>query len=108
MLKWQDLAPVYQIGDKLTFDITESEEKGAKIVCAMLRVYRNSNEEYPAFITPEAYESLTDYKMTWFKETGRLPKDDDPIFKMAGPLIRPLSGNGIKNRIYRVAKNSGV
>lgn len=107
-MKWKDLTPVYKFEDKLTFDITESDAKSATIACAMIHVYRNTNEAYPAFITPEAYQSLMDYKMTWFKETGRMPKENDPIFKNAGPAVRPLSPSGIRARIYRVAKNAGV
>jgi len=107
-LEWQDLKPVYKINDRLTFDITESEANAAVVVCARLSVYRKTNEAYPAFITPEAYRALMDYKMTWFKETGRMPKENDPIFKNAGPSPRPLSSSGIRARIYRVAKSAGV
>lgn len=107
-LEWQDLKPVYKIDDRLVFEITESEAKTAMIACAMLLVYRNTNEAYPAFITPEAYRALMDYKMTWFKETGRMPKPTDPIFKNAGPSPRSLSPSGIRARIYRVAKSAGV
>lgn len=107
VLKWKDITPVYKIDGKLVFDV-ESDAKNAKPVCAILNVYRKSNEEYHAFITPEAYYAILDYKMAWLKETGRLPNDEDPLFKMAGHFIRPISGNGIKNRMYRIAKSSGV
>jgi len=108
VLQWKDLRPVYKVGERLTFEITESETNTASIVCTVITIYRKSNEVNYAFITPEAYHALLDYKMTWFEETGRQPKDDDPIFKNAGPFIAPLTGAGIKARMYRVAKSSGV
>lgn len=107
-LKWKDVTPVYKIDDKFVFDVVESEAKNTRPVCAILTVYRKSNEEYHAFITPEAYDAMMDYKVAWFEEVGRFPKDDDPLFKSAGPMIKSLTGNGIKNRIYRIAKSSGV
>jgi len=107
-LKWQDLTPIYKVDDKLTMEITETEAKTVPLACAMLNIYRNTNEEYPAFVTPEAYQSLMDYKMTWFKETGRMPKESDPIFKNTGPSTLPLSPSGIRARMYRVAKSAGI
>lgn len=107
-LLWRDLTPIYKIGDNLTVEVTESESKTATLVCAMLLVYRNTNEEYPAFITPEAYQSLMDYKTTWSRESGKTPKDNDPIFKVTGPAKVSLSPSGIRSRMYRVVKNAGV
>lgn len=107
-MQWQDLTPVYKINENLTFDITESEMETAVLVCAMLTIYKNTNDEYPTFITPEAYQSLLDYKMTWIKEAKRIPKETDPIFKNTGPSVRSLSPSGIRSRMYRVTKNAGV
>lgn len=67
VLNWEDLIPVYQINDKIVFDITESEESKAQIVCGILTVYRKTPEEYPAFITPEAYRAILDYKQNGFR-----------------------------------------
>jgi len=108
VLQWEDLRPVYRVKDKLFFEITESEIDAATIVCAVITIYRKSNEVNYAFITPEAYNALMDYRLTWFKEIGRQPKDNDPIFKNAGSIPTHLSGAGIKARMYRVAKSSGV
>lgn len=105
---WKSIMPVYRVGDKFTFEIVESEENTAIIACAVITVYRKTNDVSYGFITPEAYQALMDYRMTWIKETGRQPKDDDPVFKSAGPLIKPLTGAAIKARIYRVVKSSGV
>lgn len=106
-LKWQDLRPVYRIDDRLVLDdITESESERSEVVCAILTVYRQTKDEYPAFITPEAYKALLNYKITWINEVGKEPKATDPLFKKAGLFVRPLKENGIRKRVERVVKKS--
>jgi len=107
-LNWQDLTPVYQVNDQLKFDITESEEETASVVCAMLRIYQGTNYNYPAFITPEAYEALMDYKSDWSREIGREPKPEDPIFKKEGTILRKTTSVGIKKRVERMIKRAGL
>jgi hypothetical protein len=85
-LNWQDLILIYQIDGKLQFEITESYN--AKIACAMLRIYQGINFSYPAFITPEAYDALIDYKSDCTREIGREPKPEEPIFKKEGTILR--------------------
>ena len=47
---WEDIIPVYSTGTKLSINPIENDN--SKLVCAMLRVYRGTGEQYPAFITP--------------------------------------------------------
>lgn len=108
VLNWDDVAPVYKVDDKLFLEIIESQSKNAEIVCAILTVYRKTNQAYPAFITPEAYKALMDYKTMWTKEIGREPKPNDPIFIQAGKPIRALSPEGTKQRVYRTVENAGL
>jgi len=108
-LRWKDVMVIYKIGNELKHEITESEEKSAQVVCAVLTVYRGSSHEYPAFITPEAYHALyDDYRMEWQKETGRQPKPTDPIFKKSGLFEIPLKPTAIKQRIFRVLRDAGL
>ncbi|EIJ65959.1 hypothetical protein BD31_I0011 [Candidatus Nitrosopumilus salaria BD31] len=107
-LNWQDLTPVYHVDDQLKFDITESEEENASVACAMIRIYQGTNEGYPAFITPEAYDALIDYKSDWTREVGRVPKPEDPIFKKEGTLLRRITTTGVKRRVERVIKRAGL
>ena len=107
-LNWQDLTPVYQIDDQLKFEITESEEESASIACAMLRIYQGTNFGYPAFITPEAYDALMDYKSDWTREIGREPKEEDPIFKKEGTILRRTTPVGVKKRVERMIKRAGL
>ena len=106
-LNWQDLVPIYQIDDQLKFEITESEEENAHLVCAMLKIYSGTSVSYPAFITPEAYEALMNYRSDWIREIGREPKPEDPIFKKEGMLLRRASQAGIKKRVERMIKRAG-
>ncbi|MDH5431117.1 MAG: integrase [Nitrosopumilus sp.] len=107
-LNWQDLTPVYQVDDQLKFEITESEEDDAVIVCAMLKIYQGTSFNYPAFITPEAYEALMDYKSDWTREIGREPKEQDPIFKKEGTILRRTTPIGVKKRVERMIKKAGL
>lgn len=95
VLNWEDLSPVYKVDEKLVFDITESEESRAQIVCAILTVYKKSQEEYPAFITPEAYKAIMDYKQSWISDVGKEPLSTDPLFKEAGPFVRQLKPDAV-------------
>jgi hypothetical protein len=107
-LTWNDIKPVYKIDDKITFDITESEVEKAQVVCAMFTVYKGTSDEYPGFVTPEAYHSLLDYKTSWIKEMGKEPRPTDPLFKKEGPFIIPLTSNAIKSRMEEILKRAGL
>ena len=105
-LNWQDIIPIYQVDEQLKFEITESED--AEIACAMLRIYQGTGFSYPAFITPEAYEALMDYKLDWTREIRREPKPEDPIFKKEGSILRRSTPIGVKKRVERMIKRAGL
>jgi len=73
-LKWEDVIPVHRIEDRLTLEITESEVSKSEIMCAMIMVYKHTKDEYPAFITPEAYNAILNYRTSWINETGKEPE----------------------------------
>ena len=107
-LNWQDVVPIYRVDEQLKFEITESEDECAEIACAMLRIYQGTSFSYPAFITPEAYETLMDYKSDWTREIGREPKPEDPIFKKEGTLLKRTTPAGVKKRVERMIKRAGL
>ncbi|MFM7796497.1 MAG: integrase, partial [Candidatus Nitrosotenuis sp.] len=105
-LTWGDITPVYKIRDKLTFGITESEQTDASIVCAILTIYKNTPDEYPGFITPEAYSAIQDYRKEWTRQIGKEPKPDDPLFKKDGVFVRRLPPNAIRSRIDDILRRA--
>lgn len=106
---WGDVIPIYKVNDELKIDITESELEKAEIVCAVIqKVYKGSDKSYPAFMTPEAYEAILDYKKEWIKEVGRVPKLTDPIFKREGPIAISATPAALKKRIERILLSSGL
>ena len=108
-LQWGDIMPIYKIGDLLKQEITESEQETAKVVCAVIKIYKGSSHEYPAFISPEAYHALVDdYKIQWQKDTGHYPKSSDVIFKRSGPFETALKPTAIKQRISRILTETGL
>lgn len=105
-LDWEDVKPIYLLDEKLTMDLLESEVGKARLVCAALKIYKGSKEEYGAFITPEAYETLQDHRKEWIREVRREPKPTDPIFKLEGSLLKRASISSIKKRIERMVEKA--
>ena len=111
-LEWRDLVPVYRMPDG-TLEMGDAadggERDGAKRpVCAKLQIYRGSGESYPAFITPEAYAALDDYRAECADRIGRRPLPGDPLFVGSGCLPRRLSMVMIKKHILGVLTRSGL
>jgi len=107
-LNWEDVTPIYKVGDELKIEITESEQEQAILACAMLEIYNGTNFKYPAFISAEAYSALQDHKLEWAREVRREPKPKEPIFKKEGSLPRRSSIASIKKRVERMAQKAGL
>ena len=67
-LNWEDLVPAYRVDGRLVLDPGVNNDD---IACAMLHVYRGSAESYTSFITPEAFEALSEYGLMWAKAQVR-------------------------------------
>jgi len=106
--KWGDVTPIYKIGEELKMEVTESEENISEIVCAMIRIYKGTKESYPAFITPEAYYTVMDYRRDWIRQVGRIPKPEDPLFKREGVVLQRATPSSIKKRIDRMIMKSNI
>ena len=105
---WEDVMPVYRIGKEILFEITESQESKAEIVCAVITIYKKSFAEIPAFITPEAYQSLMNWKKEYSSDIGRDPKLDEPVFKKKGPVVIPATTSTLDQRIVKLLKRAGI
>ncbi len=120
LLRWSDLRPIYRVAASggggsddggSSSDVLSFEHGGgtaADPVCAMLTIYARTNASYPAFITPEAYAAVTDYRSVWAAEVGRPAESGDPIFKRAGSLPAKATTPLIKRRIEKVAGAAGL
>ena len=109
VLKWMDIVPIYHEDGELREGSAVPEEYPSKpVACAKLRVYGSTYAEYAAFITPEAYEAVQDYRAVWAQEAGREPKPDDPFLKKAGPSVAGLTHNGIGQRAYKAIWSAGL
>ncbi len=121
LLRWSDLRPIYRVaaggggsnddgnGDSAALGFENNGGDGAaEPVCALLTVYGRTNASYPAFITPEAYAAVMDYRNVWATEVGRPPKPSDPIFKKVGSLPEKTTPALIKKRIEKAARAAGL
>lgn len=90
--------------DVIFFKNNDGSYKGAALL-----VYRGDPESYWTHLTPEACNYLSQYRELWKSQTGKYPKDDDPILKTTKvPFVKRLNTNGVKKRISRLAKKVGL
>lgn len=109
--QWKHILPIYLHDEKFVWeeqDVTESVTQKAPIVAAMIRIYANTGSEYVAFTTPECWYAIQEYRQKWIQEISHEPKPDDPFFKKSGPFVRELSDMGLRKRLERILKESGI
>ena len=104
-LTWDCVKPVYQINDKFTL---EEPSGKSKIVCATMRIYRGTSEEYVALISKEAWDKLQEYKKEWIRKAKREPVGSDPLLldRYSNPKSRTPSS--IKKMMERTVTRSGI
>jgi integrase len=110
-IKWKHITPIYFHDGKYIWeehDVTESVTQKDPIVAAIIRIYANSSSEYVAFTTPECWNAIQEYRQLWIQDTNHEPKPDDPFFKKSGPFVRELSEMGLRKRLERILKESGI
>lgn len=91
--------------------------KKSEIVAAKIRIYAGTNEEYFAFITPEAYRAVEEY-LNYRESEGEKIKDDSPVMRdlirgdrwgKANPAqVTRLKANGVKRLIEDALKTQRV
>ncbi len=110
-IQWKHIIPIYFYDGKNIWeeqDVTESVTQKAPVVAAMIRIYANSNSEYIAFTTPECWNAIQEYRQQWIQDVQKEPQSDDPFFKRSGPFARELTGMGLRKRLERILKESGI
>ena len=109
-LTWEDITPIYKIDDqyKPIDEILESEFPRAQLACAVVVIYKGSSSEGFAFITPEAYEALQEWKIDYKVDIGHTPKESDVVFKKQGYFARPTNEASISKRINNMVRKSGI
>jgi len=110
-IKWKHIIPIYLHGGKYIWeeqDVTKSVTQKDPIVAAMIRIYANSSSEYVAFTTPECWNAIQEYRQVWIQDVYKEPQLDDPFFKKSGPFARELSEMGLRKRLERILKESGI
>jgi len=110
-IKWKHLTPIYFHDGKYIWeeqDVTESVTQKDPVVAAIIRIYANSSSEYVAFTTPECWNAIQEYRQVWIQDIYKEPQPDDPFFKKSGPFVRELSEMGLRKRLERILKESGI
>ena len=120
-LRWSDLRPLYRGADGrigLGGGGDDDDDDGGgggggrrgAPACAMLTVYARTSASYPAFITPEAYAAVTEYRDgVWARDVGRPPRPHEPIFKKGGAGKPAAIGTyAIGMNVVRMARAAGL
>lgn len=107
-LNWQDVRPVFDVDGQLKLEVEEQEFGKSRIACAILTIYRGSQWEYPAFITPEAYGELMECKREWIREVGREPRLEESVFKKRGRTSERLGIQASRSRIEDLIKRAQI
>ena len=99
-------ARVGVIDENFTMKYLENISDGCKAVL----LYPNENEEYWAFLTPEASDSLDEYHEERRKR-GELFDENNHIFRRdysCGKKVIPMQRSGIISIMYRVIRTAGL
>jgi hypothetical protein len=91
--------------DYLDWGHVESIKKSGEIVAAKLRVYAGDAEEYPTFITPEAYRKLEQYIKLRESHGEKITKDS-PLIRDRWETVRGGYVGEVKKPLR--LKSSGV
>lgn len=105
-LNWGDLTPIYREDGRLTAD--PDGNRDGEAACVAVAVYAESPERYTAFMTPEAYDAITQYGRAWAGTMLRQPRPKDPIFLSNKMRARRASGQAIVKRVHRMAVRAGL
>lgn len=108
-LKWGDINPIYRVDGRLVDGRDAQELQGiGNPVCASVRVYQGSSEEYITFITPEAYRTLMKHAAEYEEKIGRMLNPDDPVFTKKQKHGTPVDGNTMSCWLSRLVQKAGV
>ena len=104
---WEDVQPIFRKDGKIIINQTELQTD-AELVCATITIYKKSDSEIPAWITPEAYHSLMEWKKEYAHDIGHEPKDSDPVFKVQGFMPKQIATSGINSRVLKILRRANL
>lgn len=105
-VRWSDVFPVYKVGEEYKIDLSKNET--GRIVCAAMRVYRGTTEEYTALISIEAWQKLEEYRKIWVAKMKRDPTDSEPLILERFSKPMGITSIAVKMRIEALLVSSGI
>ncbi|MGB6462862.1 MAG: hypothetical protein WBF38_01380 [Nitrosotalea sp.] len=105
-VRWSDVFPIYRVNEEYKIDLSQNES--GRIVCAAMRVYRGTTEEYTALVSIEAWQKLEEYKKIWITKMKREPTDSEPLIleRFSKPI--GITSIAVKMRIEELLVSSGI
>ncbi len=106
--KWEDIKPISRVNENLSVGNNILEKVDGKLECATIVVYKGSRDMYEAFITPEAFDALLEYRKLWAFEVKQEPVGSDFVFTKAGPHKELLGRISVTRKIQKIRMRSGL
>lgn len=111
--RWEHIFTVYDYNGQYVwepFDVTDEVKRNGRIVCGLLHVYADSqdDDDYFGLITPECLDAISEYKIYWKKTWGTEPLPNDIFFRKHGPVTRKLKESGIRQRMEIIQERCGL
>lgn len=103
-LTWGDVYSVCQVGSEYKVGL----QKDGKVVCAAMRIYKGTPDQYIALISIEAWEKLQEYKKLWIRIMKRNPLESDPLILERFSKPKAITVTAVKRRIEKILIKSGV
>ena len=100
-LRWEHISPIYQSGEKFSFESTDST-----VVCACIIIYAGTKSEYRTLISLEAWSKLESLKKQWTQKAKREPLPNDYIFITNFDTFSKYKTSGIRNKLSTLVRKS--
>ena len=105
-ITWDCITPVYKVGNECKLELDKNEV--GTIVCAIVKIYKATSEEYDALISIEAWNKLTEYKVSWIHKVKREPHGNDPVVLKKFKKPTPMTDKTIRSRIEKTRDLTGI
>lgn len=103
-ITWDCICPVYKVGD----DYKLEPDSNGTIVCAVMKIYKGTSQEYETLISIEAWNKLAEYKIFWISKVNRQPQNNDPVILQRFKRPVPISDKAIRSRIEKIRNRTGI
>ena len=105
-ITWDCITPVYKVGNEYKIELDKNEV--GIIVCAVVRIYKGTSEEYDTPISIEAWDKLIEHKVSWIHKVKREPQYSDSVVLERFTKPTPVTDKAIRSRLEKIRVRAGI